>query len=258
VSTAAAPDIALSLKAMHFIRAWDALVERSTQRWAVPASALLRAEGERAAAVWEVTGSAQAAANAVDDGEWAAYMARVWIVTVPQAGAIVAAEYSIPKAGPPDIFVQAAINWLRLHGGDRVRGITQTSRDEIGNQIRIGVSKGEDRQQIADRIVKHRRSITPERALVIARTETHTAANFGSLTAVRDLALPMRKVWLARSGARPAHAAAGGQRQALDAAFSVGGYRMQHPGDSSHGAPAGLIANCRCVLTYESARRRAA
>ena len=104
----AAPEIALSRKATHFIRAWDALVERSSQRWAVPASALLHAEGERAAAVWEVTGSIQAASESPDEAEWAQYMARVWIATVPAAGEIVAAEYSIPKAGPPDLFMQAS------------------------------------------------------------------------------------------------------------------------------------------------------
>ena len=165
----------------------------------------------------------------------------------------------IVKAAPPDLFIQATVNWLKFNGAERVRNITDTSRAEIGNQIRIGVSKGEGRQQIADRIVKHRRSITPERAQTIARTEVHTAANYGSLVAAREVRVPMRKVWVAQADGRTraSHAAAAGQEQPLAAAFTVGGYRMMHPGDSSMGAPAALIVNCRCVMSYDVARRLA-
>jgi hypothetical protein len=117
--------------------------------------------------------------------------------------------------------------------------------------------------QIAARIVKHRRSIAPERAQLIARTEVHAASNFGSLEAATSSRAPLVKIWVARPGARPAHAAARGQRQQLGDVFVVGGYDMDHPGDWSFGAPAALIVNCRCTMRYEVqlqpvARERAA
>lgn len=47
---------------------------------------------------------------------------------------------------------------------------------------------------------------------------------------------------------RPDHRAADGQVRQHGQPFSVGGYAMMHPGDSSLGAPVSQIAFCRCVL----------
>src|SRR4029453_18303548 len=69
-------------------------------------------------------------------------------------------------------------------------------------------------------------------------TEVHPASNCGSLEAATISRAPLVKIWVARAGARPAHAAASGQRQQLDDVFIVGGYSMDHPGDWRGGAPA--------------------
>ena len=246
------PDI----KSSRFVREFSTFVERESVRWTPRARALLLIEGRRASEAYEEDGEAAALAS-VADAPWRAYIDRVWLATVPRAGELV--NDLLVKAGPPDIFLQATVRWLRLNAGDRVEGITQTSRDEIGNQIRIGVSKGESRDEIAARIVKHRRSIAPERAQVIARTEVHTAANYGSLVAAADVRVPMRKVWVAQADGRTraTHAAAAGQERALADMFTVGGYLLGFPGDSSHGAPAALIVNCRCVMSYQVERRPA-
>ena len=45
---------------------------------------------------------------------------------------------------------------------------------------------------------------------------------------------------------RESHANADGQVKGQDGTFSIGGYRMRYPGDSSLGAPASEIINCRC------------
>lgn len=236
---------------------------RESANWVRPAARLLEIEGREASEAYK-QGGEPAALAAVDEREWLRYLDRVWMSTVPRAGETTADAISPmkAKAGPPDPFMQAAIQWLKLNAGERVQGMTQTSRDEIGNQIRIGTSKGETREQIAERIVRHRKSITPERAQTIARTEVHAAANYGSLVAADTAAVPMYKIWISFAGARDTHAAAAGQRRSLDVAFIVGGYPLIFPGDSSMGAPAAEICNCRCVMTFEarrpSGRRRAA
>jgi hypothetical protein len=248
---AAAPaEISITRQAAQFAR----FLDREEARWVRPAAAILAREGARAAQAY-LDGGEDAALDSVSEEDWTRYLWRVWISTVPRAGEFVTdAIEPMKAAAPPDPFMQAALSHLRMNGAGRVKGITQTSKDEIGNQIRIGVQKGESRDEIAARIVKHRRSITPERAQTIARTEVHAAANYGSLVAAELVTVPMEKIWIARADARDAHRAASGQRRALDAAFVVGGYRMMHPGDGSFLAPAGLIVNCRCVMSFQVKR----
>lgn len=53
---------------------------------------------------------------------------------------------------------------------------------------------------------------------------------------------------------RPTHKAANGQRVPLDMPFTVGGYEMMFPNDSSLGAPAGEVVNCRCVLEFDDGK----
>jgi hypothetical protein len=245
----------LDSKAARPLVEWDALVERLAVRFAVPAHSLLNAEGRRAGEAFAKTGLESASLAVVVSEPWEDYLNRVWISTVPPAGDLVnahilAAAPLVPTA-TEQAFTDAAVRWLRLNGGERVTAITDTSREEIGNQIRIGYAKSESVDQLAARIVKHRRSISPERAQTIARTEVHAASNFGSLEAATISRAPLVKIWVARAGARPAHASASGQRQQLDDTFVVGGYHMDHPGDWSGGAPAALIVNCRCTMRYE-------
>jgi hypothetical protein len=242
-----------SLKADRFASQFARFLEREEARWVRPAAVVLGREGVRAADAYRQGGEA-AALNSVDEREWERYIERVWLSTVPRAGEFFSDQLAM-KAAPPDPFMQAAISHLRLNGGERIKGITQTSKDEIANQIRIGVSKGESRDEIAARIVKHRRSITPARAQTIARTEVHAAANYGSLVAAELVTVPMEKIWIARADARDTHRAASGQRRALDRPFIVGGYQLQHPGDGSFSAPASLIVNCRCVMSFQVKRR---
>ena len=107
---------------------------RESASWVRPAAAVLRAEGERAARAYQAGGEPAALAS-VDEAPWLFYENRLWLATVPRAGEMTADAISPMKAAPPDPFVQAAVQWLRLNAGDRVQGISQTSRDEIGNQI---------------------------------------------------------------------------------------------------------------------------
>lgn len=232
--------------------AFDALSKRYTARFARQAEGILNSEFLRAADAYATTGTVQAAEGAVRPARWATYLGNVWLTMVPAGGHLI--QVWLTKAGE-DLLVRAASQWLRENGATRTAGISETSRRVIGNQIRIGIDKGETQDQIAARIRKARRSISPDRAQTIARTEVHAAMNYGSFIAASDSNAVQDKVWLATPDgrARDAHAAASGQRRSLSEPFSVGGEALMYPGDD--GSPENTI-NCRCTLGYVTARRR--
>jgi len=96
-----------------------------------------------------------------------------------------------------------------------------------------------------------------QRGETIARTETLKALNAGRQEALDQLienpnndvrAKDVVRAWDSTGDARTreTHAAADGQVVPQGEAFTVGGYSMMYPGDSSMGAPPGETVNCRC------------
>lgn len=99
------------------------------------------------------------------------------------------------------------------------------------------------------------------RGETIARTETLKALNAGRQEALDQLienpnndvqAQDVVRAWDATSDARTreTHAAADGQTVPQGQPFTVGGYQMMYPGDSSS-APASEVANCRCYVDVQ-------
>lgn len=134
----------------------------------------------------------------------------------------------------------------------KARAITQTTREVVRDLILTGVRDGLGTRDIARSIRGQLRGIgrlnPAQRAEVIARTETHSSANYAQREAIRALNLPrIEREWLAVEDARTreTHAAADGQRVGLDEPFRVGGALLMYPGDPD-GPPEECI-NCRCV-----------
>lgn len=238
-------------------REFDSLVDRNAPRWASRAGSILTGEGVRAAEAYESHGE-RAAIAAVDDDQWFRYIERLWISVVPDAGKVIAPFLEKGMKVVTDPLVQAAINWVKANGVREAGMISNASRKGIQEQIRIGISKGETDEQIAARIRKKYRSIKEARSETIARTEVHAASNYGSLSAATETKIPMKKIWVDTPDdrTRDAHVSAGGQSKPLDQPFIVDGERLMHPGDSSLGASAENLVNCRCHLFFEVARRR--
>jgi hypothetical protein len=97
------------------------------------------------------------------------------------------------------------------------------------------------------------------RAETIARTESINALRSGQAEAIRQAVDTgeleqefATKVWDSSGDARTrfTHAMADGQEVPIDQPFTVGGYRLMNPGDSSLGAPAGETIQCRCFVRY--------
>lgn len=154
--------------------------------------------------------------------------------------------------------VQALIaEWVRREALRKAALIADTDRDEIVGAIARGLEEGLGTAEIATGIRKLT-GMTPFRSALIARTETHAAATYGSITSVRDaeeqLEVQMLKGWLPTSDGRtrPEHLAMRGHPAIpLGEKFIVGGEAMDRPGDPS--ASAKNVIACRCSLVYKEA-----
>jgi uncharacterized protein with gpF-like domain len=85
---------------------------------------------------------------------------------------------------------------------------------------------------------------------MIARTETHGAANYGAGRAARETNLPLNREWIASGDerTRETHAEADGQIVGMDEPFTVGGASLMYPGDPA--GPAEEVINCRCSVGF--------
>ena len=246
---------ASSIVRSRYWREFDGFVSARSERMTPPAVRLLSAEGLRAATQFEQNGM-NASLESVQEDDWIAYIGRVWIGTAPDVADVVEPFLAVVKAGiPKDVLTRAAALWVRENGAREAGEITRTSRRNISNQIRIGIEKRESIDQIADRIRKHYKSVTPARAATIARTEVHAAANFGSLTVASEQREPMRKMWVATPDniTRDAHAEMNGQTKLLSDPFTYEGEKLMFPGDSSLGCSAEMVVNCFPADTLISA-----
>lgn len=132
----------------------------------------------------------------------------------------------------------------------RITSIAETTRQQVVNAVERGYADGLGQDGVADYIL----SLVPEfsryRAEMIARTETHGAANYGAGRAARETNLPLKREWISSRDerTRETHREADGQIVGMDDAFDVGGSRLMFPGDPD--GPAEEVINCRCAIGY--------
>lgn len=242
-------------------RVWrdsERFVSREAMGWERQALALFAKESKAVLAGWNERGEA-GAIRAVDDAAWEDYISRLWLSVVPPAGAMAAEFIAEAKAAAvlSDVMMAAAKEWLRMNGVRESRKITNASRRNIAEQIRIGMQKGETDEQIAARLTKRYKSLSPARAQTIAWTETHAATNYGSFAAAQASEEPLHKIWVDTPDdrTRDAHVSAGGQKKPLSSPFIVDGEQLMFPGDTSMGGSSENVINCRCFMQYVRARR---
>lgn len=145
--------------------------------------------------------------------------------------------------------------WLAKDVESRIKGVTNTMRDQVHADLDAGIREGESIDNLAKRVAAHQLDeIIPNRSRVIARTETISASNAASVSAAKSTGLEMRKVWVATSDerTRAAHDDADGQTVGLEDDFDIDGEAMEFPGDWDGGSAENTI-QCRCTVTYEVA-----
>jgi hypothetical protein len=148
-------------------------------------------------------------------------------------------------------YQDAILAWVGENAGERIVGITQTSRDLLSRVIQRAFDEGMGMDEAKRLINKQFPQYSIARSEIIARTEIVSASNLGSITSARATGLVLNKVWLATRDARTRddHASADGQKVEINGKFIVGGEELEYPGDP-FGSP-GNVINCRCTLFYE-------
>ena len=176
------------------------------------------------------------------------------IVSIPFASNSFDSIGKSEKAGKPlrDEWARRVRRHLENRGAEKVVQITETTKKTIAKIIDEEIQEGHGIREIARAIDRGvmLEEIIPNRSLVIARTETISASNLGSLMGAESTGLDLLKEWIATRDERTRedHMAADGQRVDLHAEFSIGGESLEFPGDPKGSAE--QVIQCRCVTGY--------
>jgi len=129
----------------------------------------------------------------------------------------------------------------------KITSIAETTRARIVSLVDQGYRDGLGVAEIARGIRDRIPSMSQARGALIARTETHGAANFGADIAARETGLSLRKEWVSAADerTRTSHQLMDGKKADIDGAFENG---LFYPGDPN-GEPEEII-NCRCAVSH--------
>jgi hypothetical protein len=146
------------------------------------------------------------------------------------------------------------IEYFRFIGYNKVTGIDDTTRDKIQNLLANILGQNLSRRDQAKLFEEtlNDPAFNRARSLVIARTESTTAANYGINMGAESSDYEVNKFWINTKDkrTRASHLAMTNERIAINQPFMVGGTAMMYPGDPS--APAKEVVNCRCVMATEA------
>ena len=148
-----------------------------------------------------------------------------------------------------DEFDKQFESFLFTYGSEKVSNISSTTMANIRSAIDSAQTDGLDVFQTARRITELTAISSITRAVLIARTETHQAANYANFTSLDVVNIPeTTKEWVAVNDARTRddHSAANGQVVSKNGDFIVGGSVLRYPGDPL--GPPQQVINCRCTF----------
>jgi len=148
-----------------------------------------------------------------------------------------------------DEFDKQFETFLFTYGSEKVTNISSTTMANIQSAIDSAQVDGLDVISTARRITELTSISSITRAVLIARTETHQAANYANFTSLDVVNIPeTTKEWVAVNDARTRddHSAANGQEVSKEGNFIVGGAELRYPGDPL--GPPQQVINCRCTF----------
>jgi len=146
------------------------------------------------------------------------------------------------------------VEYFRFIGGNKITGIDQTTSDKIKtlleNILGLNLSRRDQAQLFQQTL--NSPDFNRARSLVIARTESTTAANYGINMGAESSDYEVEKFWINTKDKRTrfSHLVMTQDAIAINQPFIVGGVPMMYPGDPS--APAAEVVNCRCVMATKA------
>ena len=150
-----------------------------------------------------------------------------------------------------DAFIRQMQDYALNVAGSHITSITETTRKQIKEVLADAANQNLSVRDTA-RLMRSRLGgeILKNRALLIARTETTSAANHSQYLTAKSAAIKLDKEWLVRRDGRERqwHGAMNGKVVGLDDNFTVHGKPMLYPGDPKGGAD--NVVNCRCCVAY--------
>lgn len=149
------------------------------------------------------------------------------------------------------IFQTFIEKYIASNAALKVQKVTDTTKKIIRVAIEQSIQDRLTPDQMAQLIQQRAGgSVSLNRATTIARTETHSAAQYGQQAASESTGLQFRKFWIPSDDerVRADHTEAELYSRSIviknEEYFNVGGEAMQYPGDPSGSAE--QVINCRC------------
>ena len=158
-----------------------------------------------------------------------------------------------------DPFREEIRSYLSNESAKKVTSISNTTRDRIRKALTAGSEAGEGIDKLARRLDGILKQTIPFRSEVVARTEVISASNLSSQATARSTGLDLNKEWIATRDDRVRgfeledefdHLAADGQTVHISQPYTVSGQQLMFPGDTSLGATAANVIQCRCTEGY--------
>jgi len=136
--------------------------------------------------------------------------------------------------------------------GSLIIGMNNETRKQIAKDISKYMAQGLPIENMAAFLENHYKDVNRIRGRRIARTETIKASNFGALSGAQASGVPFVKEWnsILDSRTRAGHSSADGKQAKEGDPFRVNGEKLLYPADTSMGASAGNVVNCRCVIDF--------
>lgn len=162
-----------------------------------------------------------------------------------------------------DFFAALAQSWINLEPiRRRIQAVSETTRLRIVRIVERGQIGGLTVDDIAKQIAEEVPAISRIRGALIARTETHGAANYAMHETAKQTGLDLEKEWVSVEDHRTRrigmddefdHMSMTGQKRPMDEPFhmpmrSGGVLPIMYPGEA--GKPGGAVINCRCVAVH--------
>lgn len=167
----------------------------------------------------------------------------LWKESYDKGAELAAKLHNITAVQRPEL-----VSTVKLRGGSRVRGITQTTKDTIGRIVSNALEHGDSRETIAKQIQQEMQT-SASRARTIAAQECNTSLLTGNFDMMKKAGAGT-KTWHVTNPAvaRPSHKRLNGVTVPIDGKFS-NGCRFPCDPDCSD---ASEVVNCHCFLTYDN------